>query len=175
MKATFANGCFWCTEAIFARLDGVKSVVPGYSGGMVENPSYEQVCTGKTGHAEAAQIEFDPDVVSFEKLLDVFWHTHDPTTLNRQGNDVGTQYRSAIFYHDDEQKQAAEKSKRELEEQHVFQDSVVTEIAPLTKFYPAEDHHKKYYDQNKDVPYCRFVIDPKIEKMLKQLKSEYRV
>ena len=177
VKATFANGCFWCTEAIFARLDGVKSVVPGYSGGTVENPSYEQVCTGKTGHAEAAQIEFDPDKISYEKLLDVFWHTHDPTTLNRQGNDVGTQYRSAIFYHDEEQKQNAERSKKEIEESHVYKDPIVTEIVPLIKFYLAEDYHKKYYDNNRNAPYCRFVINPKVEKLLKQygneLKSEY--
>ena len=177
MKATFANGCFWCTEAIFARLNGVKLVVPGYSGGRVENPSYEQVCTGTTDHAEVAQIEFDSNVISYKKLLDVFWHTHDPTTLNRQGNDIGTQYRSAIFYHDDEQKQIAEKSKKELEERCVFHDPIVTEIVPLIKFYPAEDYHKKYYDQNKNAPYCRFVIDPKVEKLLKQyrneLKSEY--
>jgi peptide-methionine (S)-S-oxide reductase len=177
VNATFANGCFWCTEAIFARLNGVKSVVPGYSGGIVENPSYEQVCAGTTGHAEVAQIEFDPNVISYEKLLDVFWHTHDPTTLNRQGNDVGTQYRSAIFHHNDEQKQIAEKSKKEFEDRHVFGDPIVTEIVPLIKFYPAEEYHKKYYDQNKNAPYCRFVIDPKVEKMLKQygneLKSEF--
>ena len=177
MNATFANGCFWCTEAIFARFNGVKSVVPGYSGGIVENPSYEQVCAGTTGHAEVAQIEFDPNVISYEKLLDVFWHTHDPTTLNRQGNDVGTQYRSAIFHHNDEQKQIAKKSKKELEDKHVFGEPIVTEIVPLIKFYPAEEYHKKYYDQNKDAPYCKFVIDPKVEKMLKQygneLKSEF--
>ena len=177
MKATFANGCFWCTEAIFSRLTGVKSVVPGYSGGTTENPSYEQVCTGTTGYAEAAQIEFEPNGTSYEKLLDVFWNTHDPTTLNRQGNDIGTQYRSAIFYHDEEQKHIAEKSKKELEERHVFNDPIVTEIVPLIKFYPAEDYHKKYYEQNKDAPYCRFVINPKVEKLLKnygnELKSEY--
>ena len=177
MQATFANGCFWCTEAIFARVNGVKSIIPGYSGGVIENPSYEQVCTGTTGHAEAAQIEFDSDVISFEKLLDIFWHTHDPTTLNRQGNDIGTQYRSAIFYHNEEQKQIAEKSKKELEESHVFSDPIVTEIVPLTKYYPAENYHAKYYDQNQSAPYCKFVIEPKIGKMLKQyrneLKSEY--
>ena len=177
MKATFANGCFWCTEAIFARLDGVKSVIPGYSGGRIENPSYEHVCTGMTGHAEAAQIEFDPTIISYKKLLDVFWHTHDPTTLNRQGNDVGTQYRSAIFYHDDEQRQMAEKSKKEIEESHVYSNAIVTEIVPLTKFYPAEEYHKKYYDTNQDEPYCRFVIEPKVQKLVKhygkELKSEY--
>jgi peptide-methionine (S)-S-oxide reductase len=175
--ATLANGCFWCSEAIFTRLKGVKSILPGYSGGKVENPSYDEVCTGRTGHAEAAQIEFDPNVISFEKLLDVFWHTHDPTTLNRQGNDVGTQYRSAIFYHNEKQKQIAEKSKRELENKGVYKDPIVTEVVPFKKFYVAEDYHKKYYDQHQDAPYCKFVIDPKIHKLLKQygddLKDEY--
>ena len=177
MKATLANGCFWCTEAIFTRINGIESVVPGYCGGVLDNPSYEQVCTGRTGHAEAAQIEFDAEIISFEKLLDVFWHTHDPTTLNRQGNDVGTQYRSAIFYHDEEQKQIAEKSKKQIEESRVYNDPIVTEIVRLTKFYPAEGYHKKYYEQNQDAPYCRFVIEPKVGKLLKQyrnqLKSEY--
>lgn len=175
--ATLANGCFWCTEAIFDRLKGVKSVVPGYSGGKTDNPSYNEVCTGRTGHAEAAQIEFDPNVISFEKLLEVFWHTHDPTTLNRQGNDVGTQYRSAIFYHDEKQREIADRSKRELENRGVYRDPIVTEITPLKKFYVAEDYHKKYYDQNQDVPYCKFVIDPKIHKLLNlygtDLKEEY--
>lgn len=176
--ATLANGCFWCSEAVFARLKGVKSVLPGYSGGKVDNPTYEQVSSGTTGHAEAAQIEFDPDVISFEKLLDVFWHTHDPTTLNRQGNDVGTQYRSAIFYHSDKQKEIAEKSKSSVEAQRVYKDPVVTEITPFRKFYVAEDYHKNYYDQHQGAPYCRFVIDPKIHKLLKHygdnLKDEYR-
>jgi peptide-methionine (S)-S-oxide reductase len=158
--ATLANGCFWCSEAIFARLKGVKSVLPGYSGGRVENPSYDEVCTGRTGHAEAAQIEFDPNVISFEKLLDVFWHTHDPTTLNRQGNDVGTQYRSAIFFHD--------------ENSGIYKDPVVTEIVPFKKFYVAEDYHKNYYDQHQNAPYCRFVIDPKIQKLLKQYGNDLK-
>lgn len=166
--ATLANGCFWCSEAIFSRLKGVKSVLPGYSGGKVENPSYDDVCTGRTGHAEAAQIEFDPAVISFGKLLDVFWHTHDPTTLNRQGHDVGTQYRSAIFYHDDEQKKIAENSKRELEASGTYKDPVVTEIVPFGKFYVAEDYHKKYYEQHQDAQYCRYVIEPKVHKLLKQ-------
>ena len=177
MKTTFANGCFWCTEAVFTRIKGVKSVISGYSGGALENPSYDQVCSGTTGHAEAAQIEFDSEIISFEKLLDVFWDTHDPTTLNRQGNDVGTQYRSAIFYHNEEQKQIAEKSKKELEENHVYDDPIVTEIVPLTNFYPAEDYHKRYYDQNNNAPYCRYVINPKVEKLSKnyrdKLKPEY--
>jgi peptide-methionine (S)-S-oxide reductase len=173
--ATLANGCFWCTEAIFARLKGVKSVLPGYSGGKVENPSYDQVCTGITGHAEAAQIEFDPMVISYEKLLEVFWHTHDPTTLNRQGNDVGTQYRSAIFYHNNDQREIAEKSKREIEDKGIFKDPIVTEITPFKKFYVAEDYHKKYYEQHQDAPYCRFVIDPKIQKLLKQYRNDLKV
>ncbi len=175
--ATLANGCFWCSEAIFSRLKGVKSVLPGYSGGQVENPTYDQVCGGRTGHAEAAQIEFDPKVISFEKLLDVFWHTHDPTTLNRQGNDIGTQYRSAIFYHDEKQKEIAEKSKREIENKGVYKSPIVTEISPFRNFCVAEDYHKNYYEQHQDAPYCKFVIDPKIHKLLKQygnvLKDEY--
>lgn len=172
--ATLANGCFWCSEAIFRRLKGVKSVLPGYSGGKVEDPSYEDVCTGRTGHAEAAQIEFDPEIISFEKLLDVFWHTHDPTTLNRQGADVGTQYRSAIFYHSDKQRDTAENSKRELEARRVYKDPIVTEIVPFKKFYIAEDYHKKYYEHNQDAQYCRFVIEPKIHKLLKQYGKDVK-
>jgi|SRR5581483_4897729 peptide-methionine (S)-S-oxide reductase len=172
--ATLANGCFWCSEAVFSRLKGVKSVVPGYSGGKIEEPSYEDVCTGRTGHAEAAQIEFDPAVISFEKLLDVFWHTHDPTTLNRQGADVGTQYRSAIFYHDDRQREIAENSKRELEEEGIYNDPIVTEITPFKNFYIAEDYHKKYYENHQDAQYCRFVIEPKIRKLLKQYEKDVK-
>ena len=178
MKATFANGCFWCTEAIFTRIKGVSSVLPGYSGGASENPSYEQVCTGTTGHAEVAQIEFEPEVISYSKLLEFFWHTHDPTTLNRQGNDIGTQYRSAIFYHDEEQKEIAEKSKKEMEDNHIFENPIVTEIVPLVKFYPAEKYHERYYEYNQDAPYCKFVIEPKVEKLLSKyesrLKPEYK-
>jgi peptide-methionine (S)-S-oxide reductase len=172
--ATLANGCFWCSEAVFSRLKGVKSVVPGYSGGKIEDPSYDDVCTGRTGHAEAAQIEFDPAVISFEKLLDVFWHTHDPTTLNRQGADVGTQYRSAIFYHDDRQREIAENSKRELEEEGIYNDPIVTEITPFKNFYIAEDYHKKYYENHQDAQYCRFVIEPKIRKLLKQYEKDVK-
>jgi peptide-methionine (S)-S-oxide reductase len=176
--ATFANGCFWCSEAIFERLKGVKSVLPGYSGGIVENPSYDQVCTGKTGHAESIQIEFDPKVLPFEKILDIFWHTHDPTTLNRQGNDVGTQYRSAIFYHNQKQKEIAEKSKRDLEKDGVYKDSIVTEITPFREFYVAEDYHKNYYNNHQDAPYCNFIIDPKVRKLLMKygnhVKEEYQ-
>jgi peptide-methionine (S)-S-oxide reductase len=172
--ATLANGCFWCSEAIFNRLKGVKSVVPGYSGGRVEDPTYEDVCTGRTGHAEAAQIEFDPTVIPYEKLLDIFWHTHDPTTLNRQGNDIGTQYRSAIFYHNDKQREIAEKSKRRIEESDVYKDPIVTEIVPFKKFYIAEDYHKKYYEQHQDALYCRYVIDPKVQKLLKQYGKDVK-
>ncbi|MDQ4013040.1 MAG: peptide-methionine (S)-S-oxide reductase MsrA [Thermoproteota archaeon] len=164
--ATLANGCFWCSEAIFKRLKGVKSVLPGYSGGLVKNPSYDQVCTGKTGHAESIQIQFDPKVIPFERILDVFWHTHDPTTLNRQGNDVGTQYRSAIFYHNEKQKEIAEKSKKNLEKEGLYKDSIVTKITPFNNFYEAEDYHKNYYDKNQDAPYCNFIIDPKVRKLV---------
>ncbi len=172
--ATLANGCFWCSEAIFKRLKGVKSVLPGYSGGIVENPSYEEVCTGKTGHAESIQIEFDPTVTPYEKILDVFWHTHDPTTLNRQGNDVGTQYRSAIFYHDQKQKELAEKSKRDLEKAGVYKNPIVTEITPFKNFYIAEDYHKNYYEEHQDAPYCNFVIDPKMQKLLLNYRNDVR-
>ena len=172
--ATFANGCFWCSEAVFKRLKGIKSVLPGYSGGQVKNPSYEQVCSGRTGHAESIQIEFDPKVISFEKILGIFWRTHDPTTLNRQGNDVGTQYRSAIFYHDLKQKEIAEVSKRELENEGVYKNPIVTEITPFTGFYVAEDYHKNYYDEHRDAPYCSYVIDPKVHKLLLNYENDVR-
>lgn len=172
--ATFANGCFWCSEAIFKRLNGIKSVLPGYSGGQVKNPTYEQVCTGRTGHAESIQIEFDPKVMNFEKILDIFWRTHDPTTLNRQGNDIGTQYRSAVFYHDLKQKEIAEKSKRDLENEGVYKDPVVTEIAPFSGFYVAEDYHKNYYDEHRDAPYCSYIIDPKVHKLLLNYGNDVR-
>ena len=170
--ATLANGCFWCSEAIFKRLKGVKSVLPGYSGGMVENPSYEQVCTGKTGHTESIQIEFDPTVIPYEKILDVFWHTHDPTTLNRQGNDVGTQYRSAIFYHDQKQKEIAEKSKRDLEKAGVYKNPIVTEITAFKNFCVAEDYHKNYYEEHQDAPYCSVVINPKVRKLIQKYGND---
>ena len=176
--ATLANGCFWCSEAIFKRLKGVKSVISGYSGGIVKNPSYDQVCAGKTGHAESIQIEFDPKVIPFERILEVFWHTHDPTTLNRQGNDVGTQYRSAIFYHNQKQKEIAEKSKNELEKEGIYHAPIVTEITPFSDFYEAENYHKNYYDNNQDAPYCNFTIDPKVRKLVlkygKDVKEEYQ-
>jgi peptide-methionine (S)-S-oxide reductase len=176
--ATLAGGCFWCTEAIFKRLKGVISVKPGYSGGEKENPTYEEVCTGKTGHAESIQIEFDSNLITFDKILDVFWHTHDPTTLNQQGNDMGTQYRSAIFYHDEKQKVVAQNSKTSLEKEDVYKDPIVTEIVPFNKFYEAENYHKDYFDRNKEYPYCNFVITPKIQKLLQkygdQVKEEYK-
>jgi peptide-methionine (S)-S-oxide reductase len=175
--ATLANGCFWCTEAIFKRLKGVKFVLPGYAGGTVKNPSYDQVCAGKTGHAESTQIEFDPKVIPFEKILEFFGHTHNPAALNRQGNGVGTQYRSAIFYHNEKQKEIAEKSKRDLENERVYKDSIVTEITPFKNFYVAEDYHKNYYEEHQDAAYCNLIIDPKIYKLLQQygndVKEEY--
>jgi peptide-methionine (S)-S-oxide reductase len=176
--ATIASGCFWCTEAIFKRLKGVKSVLSGYGGGTVKNPSYDQVCTGKTGHAESVQIEFDPKVIPFKKILEIFWYTHNPTTLNKQGNDVGTQYRSAVFYHDKTQKEIAERVKKEIEKNGVYKDPIVTEITPFKNFYVAEDYHKNYYEEHQDAPYCDFVIDPKIRKLLQQygndVKDEYK-
>lgn len=162
--ATFGAGCFWCVEAVFLDLKGVKSVESGYSGGHVENPTYKQVCSGNTGHAEVVQITYDPNEISYEELLEVFWKTHDPTTLNRQGNDVGTQYRSSIFYHNEEQKQLAETYKQKLDASGAYTDPIVTEIVPFEKFYKAEDYHQNYYNQNEYQPYCSFVIRPKVEK-----------
>lgn len=174
--ATFANGCFWCTEAVFQKLRGVEKVSSGYTGGHVENPTYEQVCNKDTGHAEALQIQYDPRQISFDELLEVFWKTHDPTTLNRQGNDVGPQYRSAIFYHDQEQKEKAEKYKKALDESAVFDAPIVTTIEPLTVFYPAENYHNNYYKNNPAQPYCYYVIKPKVDKLKKvfadKLKEE---
>ena len=161
--ATFGGGCFWCIEAVFERLNGVQSVVAGYAGGTTPNPTYKQVCTGTTGHAEVAQISFDPAKISYRQLVDIFWDVHDPTTLNRQGADVGTQYRSVIFYHTEEQRQGAEQSKQEAQKN--FTQSIVTEIQPLTKFYPAENYHQDYYRNNPQAPYCQFVIKPKLKKL----------
>ncbi len=165
--AAFGAGCFWCTEAVFQRLKGIVKVESGYSGGSVPNPSYEAVCTGKTGHAECTQITYDPKIISYKELLEVFWKTHDPTTLNRQGADAGTQYRSVIFYHNDEQKQLAEKYKNELESARIWSDPIVTEISQFKKFYKAEDYHQNYYNKNGNQQYCSFVITPKIEKFKK--------
>ena len=173
--ATFGTGCFWCTEAIYKELDGVISVMPGYSGGHTENPTYEEVCSGETGHAEATQVVYDPSKISYDELLEVFFKTHDPTSLNRQGNDVGTQYRSVIFYHNDEQKRLAEKYKTELDRSGAWDKPIVTEIAPLKKFYPAENYHHDYYEYNKDKnPYCSFVIRPKLEKFRKVFKEKLK-
>ena len=165
--ATFGGGCFWCVEAIFQRLKGVQSVTSGYAGGTKENPTYKEVCTGVTGHAEVIQIEFDPHKISYEKLLEVFWEAHDPTTMNRQGADAGTQYRSVILYHNDAQKQAAEKAK-ELA-QWRFPRPIVTEIVPLTKFFKAEEYHQDYFRKNPNAPYCAVVISPKLEKLKPKL------
>ncbi|MBI4010019.1 MAG: peptide-methionine (S)-S-oxide reductase MsrA [Candidatus Aenigmarchaeota archaeon] len=162
-KATFGGGCFWCTEAVFQRLKGVKSVVSGYAGGSKSDPTYEEVCSGKTGHAEVIQIIFDPKEISYEELLDVFWQAHDPTSLNRQGTDVGSQYRSVIFYHDENQRKLAEKSKKVLMKK--LSKSVVTEIVLFTKLYEAENYHHDYYNRNPVAPYCLFVIKPKLKKL----------
>ena len=167
--ATLAGGCFWCLEAVFEQLNGVQQVMSGYAGGHVADPSYEAVCTGTTGHAEVTQVTFDPEVISFLDLLGVFFVIHDPTTLDRQGGDVGTQYRSAIFYHDDEQRRTAEEFVRELEAEHVFDEPIVTKLEPLKAFYPAEEYHREYYRRNPNQPYCRAVIAPKVAK----LRSKY--
>ncbi len=165
MKAVFGGGCFWCTEAIFTRLKGVESVESGYAGGHTQNPTYKEVSAGDTGHVEAIQIEFDSSIIKYKDLLNVFFATHDPTTLNRQGNDVGTQYRSAVFFTSPEQKKEAEDFIKKLDEEKVYEDQIVTEVTKLDKFYPAESYHKRYYDQNQNKPYCQFVISPKIAKL----------
>jgi peptide-methionine (S)-S-oxide reductase len=172
--ATLAGGCFWCLDAVFRGLRGVESVVSGYSGGRVENPTYEAVCGGGTGHAEVVQIVFDPDVVGFRDLLRVFFTIHDPTTLNRQGADAGTQYRSAIFWHSDEQKKTAEDVVRELSAERIWPDPIVTEIAPFTKFFPAEAYHQDYYARNASQPYCRAVVAPKVAKFRKLFLDRLR-
>jgi peptide-methionine (S)-S-oxide reductase len=172
--ATFGSGCFWCTEAIFERVNGVSSVVSGYSGGDVENPTYKEVCDGTTRHAECTQITFNSAVVSYDELLEIFWKTHDPTTLNRQGNDSGTQYRSVIFYHNDEQKQKAEYYKNKLTEEKIWNKPIVTEISKLEKFYPAEDYHQEYYENNPNQGYCAYVITPKVEKFEKIFKDKLK-
>jgi peptide-methionine (S)-S-oxide reductase len=172
--ATFGNGCFWCTEAIFQQLKGVKTVTPGYTGGTAKNPSYEQVCTGLTGHAEGIQVTFDPKVITYAELLEVFWRSHDPTTLNRQGNDTGTQYRSAIFTHTPRQKELAEAYKAKIEAAHVFPAPVVTEIVPYTEFFPAEEHHRNFYSTNPRQGYCRAVIQPKLDKLQKVFADKWK-
>jgi peptide-methionine (S)-S-oxide reductase len=170
--ATFGAGCFWCVEAVYQELKGVKKVVSGYAGGTVKNPTYQQVCTGTTGHAEVAQITYDPEVITYPELLEVFWKTHDPTTLNRQGADSGTQYRSVIFYHDDEQKKLAEEYKAKLDASGAFNSPIVTQIAKLPEFYPAEDYHQNYYRSNPNQGYCQFVIVPKLEKFRKVFQDK---
>ncbi|MFA6978250.1 MAG: peptide-methionine (S)-S-oxide reductase MsrA [Ignavibacteriaceae bacterium] len=172
--ATFGSGCFWCSEAIFERVKGVQKVISGYAGGATENPSYEQVCTGKTGHAEVCQILFDPSIVTFADLLKIFWKTHDPTTLNRQGADAGTQYRSVIFYHSDEQKKIAQHYKVELENSGAWENPIVTEISPLKKYFPAEAYHQNYFANNPTQGYCSFVIAPKVEKFEKVFKEKLK-
>lgn len=172
--ATFGTGCFWCTEAIFERLNGVEKVISGYTGGSVINPTYEEVCTGTTGHAEACSIIYDSAVISFDELLEVFWKTHDPTTLNRQGNDVGTQYRSAIFYHSAQQKQLAEHYKDAINESGAYPNPIVTTIEPYSTFYSAEVYHQNYYNANPGQMYCRYVIQPKVEKFEKVFKDKLK-
>ena len=172
--ATFGTGCFWCTEALFQQLDGVISATSGYSGGHVENPTYKEVCEGTTGHAEVIQIVYDPKKITFDDLLEAFWQSHDPTSLNRQGNDVGPQYRSVIFYHNQEQKEKAEKYKAELDKAKAFDKPIVTEISPYSKFYVAENYHQEYYDNNGKQPYCYFVIRPKLDKFKKVFKDKLK-
>ncbi|MBI1937861.1 MAG: peptide-methionine (S)-S-oxide reductase MsrA [Ignavibacteriales bacterium] len=171
---TLGTGCFWCTEAVFQRVKGVLKVESGYSGGTVPNPTYEAVCTGITGHAEVTQITYDPKIISYAELLEIFWKTHNPTTLNRQGADVGTQYRSAIFYHNNEQKELAEKYKHELDAAKIWDTAIVTEISQFKKFYKAENYHQNYYNDNSSAPYCSFVITPKLEKFEKVFKDKLK-
>jgi len=172
--ATLGNGCFWCTEAIFQQVEGVLSVQSGYSGGPKPNPTYKEVCEGNTGHAECLNIVYDPSKVSFDELLEIFWQTHDPTTLNRQGNDVGTQYRSVIFYHNDEQKKLAEKYKTELDKSGAFNNPIVTTLEPFREFFVAENYHQNYYNENGAAPYCQFVIRPKVEKFQKVFRNKLK-
>lgn len=172
--ASLGNGCFWCTEAIFQELNGVTRVVSGYMGGQTKNPSYKEICSGTTGHAEILQITYDPSIITFDELLEVFWKTHDPTTLNRQGNDVGTQYRSVIFYHDERQKQLATEYKAQLDASGAWSDPIVTEISPLDIFYPAENYHQEYFNLNGSQPYCNFVIRPKVDKFRKAFADKLK-
>ena len=166
--ATLGGGCFWCVEAVFQRINGVISVKPGYAGGSIKNPTYKQICTGDTGHAEVAKIEFDPSKITYAQILNVFWQSHDPTTLNRQGNDVGTQYRSVIFFHNESQKEIAKKSKIDADKSGYWYNKIVTEITLLNNYYDAEDYHDNYYNNNPNQPYCLFVIKPKLDKLEKQ-------
>jgi peptide-methionine (S)-S-oxide reductase len=172
--ATFGAGCFWCVEAQFQMLDGVESVTSGFSGGTVKNPSYKEVCNGNTGHAEVCQIVYDTTKLSYEDMLQAFWKSHNPTELNRQGNDVGTQYRSVIFYHTEKQRKLAEEYKKKLNESGAYDKPVVTEISPFTVFYKAEDYHQNYFNENGDVPYCRFVVQPKVDKFREVFKDKLK-
>jgi len=176
--ATFANGCFWCTEAVFKRIKGVNSVESGFTGGTIENPTYEKVAMGTTGHAESVQITFDPTIISYDKILDIFFATHDPTTLNQQGYDIGDEYRSAIFYHNDEQKKIAENKIVELDKSGTYNDPIVTEVVPYINFYSAGPQHQNFYESGKRPDYCRIIIDPKIQKLMKHftadVKEEYK-
>ena len=173
-QATFGGGCFWCTEAIYLALQGVSKVTSGYAGGHVKNPTYREVCSGLTGHAEVIQITYDPQQISYEEILEIFWNTHDPTTLNQQGADHGTQYRSVIFYHGPEQKAIAEKYRMQLDDSGTFPSKIVTEISPISAFYPAEDYHQNYFNLNQGQGYCEYVIRPKVEKFKKQYKAKMR-
>lgn len=166
-EAIFGAGCFWCVEAVFQQINGVEKPTSGYMGGGIENPSYREICTGRTGHAEVVKLTYNESKITYDELLEIFWTTHDPTTLNRQGNDVGTQYRSVIFYLDDEQKKLAETYKKKLNESGVYRDPIVTEISPATSFYPAEDYHQNYFNENGSQPYCAFVVKPKVDKVRK--------
>lgn len=172
--ATFGAGCFWCVEAVFQELNGVSQVISGYSGGKIKNPTYREICSGLTGHAEVVQVYYDPKIISYSELLEVFWMTHDPTTLNQQGADRGTQYRSVIFYHSDGQQQAAQFYKQKLQDQKVFDRPIVTEISPYGAFYKAEDEHQDYYDENQNAPYCNYVIVPKLEKLRKAFAEKLK-
>ena len=172
--ATFGNGCFWCTEAIFNQLEGVVKVEPGYAGGKVQNPTYKEVCSGSTGHAEVIRVTYNDDVIGYRELLDVFFNTHNPTTLNRQGADVGTQYRSAVFYHNEKQKNEAEKIIAELEDEKVFDDKIITEVTKVNNYFAAENYHQDYYNNNKNQGYCRMVINPKLEKFTKKYKAKLK-
>ncbi len=172
--ATLGSGCFWCTEAVFLNVKGIESVVSGYTGGNVKNPTYKEICTGLTGHAEVIQVAYNPAIISFENVLEIFWNTHDPTTLNKQGADEGTQYRSAIFYHSEEQKKIALEYKAQLDKSGVYKNPIVTEITPISIFYPAEDYHQNYYALNPNQGYCQYVIRPKIEKFKKQFGDKLK-
>ena len=173
-KATFGAGCFWCIETLFLELDGVEKVVSGYEGGSTEEPTYKQICAGTTGHAEVIEVTFNSDKISFKKLLEVFWSVHDPTTVNRQGNDVGTQYRSVVFYHSQKQQDQAKFYKNELDKSGVYSNPIVTEISGASIFYPAEDYHQDYYNNNTGQPYCQFVIAPKVDKFRKAFEKDLK-